>query len=200
MRCPKCGRSTSEQYRYCSSCGFDFQGVGFQGQQLSQPQKSKSEKDNSMLVVAVVVIVVVIVAIGIIAVAFLAKDVSDDGSSDGSDDVQLKGIVLVVNSAYESYAGWLLEDGNKYVIYSVTVTNYKSSEMDFWEYAFELHTTDGLVYDPSYTAGTTMSTPDEIESGGSYTFDLGYEIRSSDSGDRIVYEWWFDHASVDVPL
>ena len=36
--------------------------------------------------------------------------------------------------------------------------------------------------------------------GGSYTFDRGYEIRSSDSGDRVVYEWWFDGASVDVPL
>ena len=150
---------------------------------------------------AVAVIIVIIVGLGVIATALMVRNSSDDGSDDGSDETPLTGIVLVVNDAHESYSGWFLEDDHKYVVYNITFTNhYKSSDVYFWEYSFELHTTDGLVYNPSYTAGTTMSNPESIDPGGSYTFDLAYEIGSSDSGKRIDYEYWFEEASVDVPL
>lgn len=139
----------------------------------------------------VVIVVAIVIAAGILFVAMMKS---------ASDEIEEEDIVIAVNDAHEEYFGWFLVEGNKYVVYDVTITNNKNSELHFSVYCFELHTSSGLVYSPSYSAGTPMTTPDSINSGGSYTFVLGFEIGESDSGVEIVYEWLWDDASAPTPL
>jgi hypothetical protein len=139
----------------------------------------------------VIIVVVVLIIVGIVA-AMAMNNVSENPN---------KGDVgIVVHGGYVSHDGYFLADGHKYVVYNVTVTNGKSSEMTFSVLSFELHTSNGTIYMPSYSAGTPMNTPEALSAGGSYSLTLGYEIPETDSGVQIVYDWLFDHGSASVPL
>ena len=188
--CPSCGRGLNQGERFCASCGFDTQGQVPPGQPL-YPTKKPVNKQNTTLII-VVVIVVAVVVVGLIVAAMAMNSVVDDLNDDE--------IGIVVHDAHVSYDGWFLEDGYKYVVYNVTVTNNKSSEMTFSILNFELHTVSGLNYMPSFSAGTPMNTPESLSAGSSYTLILAYEIMETDSGARIVYDWVFDHGSAPVPL
>jgi hypothetical protein len=143
------------------------------------------------LLIVVILVVVVVVVVGIIA-AMAINNVSEN-LNEGE-------IGIVVHDGYVSHDGYFLAEGNKYVVYNVTVTNGKSSEMTFSLLSFELHTSNGSIYMPSYSAGTPMNTPQALSADGSYSLALGYEIPETDSGVQIVYDWLFDHGSASVPL
>jgi hypothetical protein len=157
----------------------------------SPPPVPQHSGQSKILIVAVVVVAFVVIA-GVILAAMAFSNIVGDSNQN---------VKIVVHSGYVTHSNGYLtpEAGNKYVVYSVTVTNIQKTDMTFSLLDFELNTTAGLTYMPSYSAGTSMSVPDSIGPGANCSLVLAYEIPETTQGTQIVYNWILDHGKVDVP-
>jgi hypothetical protein len=200
VKCGICGKKLGPNDPFCSCCGQETPQAGLQKVPVYpvpvQDPKYAPPKNRSNTALAIIFVVLGVIAV--IVVASLVPVFSESPSN--SDDE----VTIVIHDGYVTYSldsFITAEAGNKYVVYNVTVTNNKSSDLTFSILSFELHTSTGSVCYPSYFTGTPSGgTPEALSAGASYSFALAHEIPIGQYGTQIIYDLVFDHGSATVPL
>lgn len=89
--------------------------------------------------------------------------------------------------------------GKKYIMITVEQTNLMAETLDYPDLYWELHTSDGRVYEYDVWLKND-DRPDGIQTGAAVTYHLAYEVYTGSDPISLVWSTWPEYLDFTIPI